>query len=526
MIFNHSNYSVVFLSYDEPNCDQNFQHLLTLRPDSLRVHGVTGSDTAHKKVASISKTNNVIIIDGDNFVNHDFFQNPIELNDDVDLNTSVISYSGRNFINGTQYGNGGIKIWPISLINQMHTHENSKNSKTKVDFHLENYLQLNRSGSTVIINSSPKQAWRAGFREGVKLSLDSKENVLQLDKVDWRNFDRLWNWMHIGQDVENGIWAIYGARLGVYLNSTENFDYAKIANFQFLNELFDNISKSDPLEESYILGKLINHPKISDIYSAKDSKQYKENVNTIIRSPELFLKKPHSNEYDIVFISYFEENSDYNYLKLCERFPHAKRISGVTGIHQAHIEAAKLCKTDYFWAVDGDAEIVDDFNFDYIVPFFDKETVRVWRSKNPINDLVYGYGGVKLLPRVSTVRMTKDNTDMTTNISKHYEPIMHLSNITRFNTNPFNTWRSAFRECCKLSSKIIANQIDNETKDRLDIWCSVGSDRPFGKFAIDGAIAGRLYGQQNKKHIEMLNKINDFAWIRQNYDRFYNNTVE
>ena len=421
MIFNPSEHTVVFLSYDEPNCDENFQHLLTLRPDALRVHGVKGSDTAHKKVAEISLTKNVIIVDGDNIVNRDFFHNTIELKDDVDLSTSVLSFSGLNYINGTKYGNGGIKVWPTELIKNMRTHENSQSLETKVDFHLEKYLQLNDSGSTVMINSSPKQAWRAGFRDGVKLCLNDKGMISELDDIDWRNFDRLWNWMHVGQDVENGLWAIYGARLGAYMTVIERFDYSKIEDFGYLNSLFDSISDLNPLEQSNSIGVLLNHPKITNVLSSDDSKRYKETVKPVYRSPELFLKKPHSNDYDIVFIGNYEPNSDYNYKKLCERFPRAKRINIAKGSTQTFVMAAKLCETDYIWVVDDTAEIVDDFHFDYVVPFYDVLKIRIWRAKNPINDLISGYGGVKLLPRTATIRMYK--TDV--------ENIMVVSNITR-----------------------------------------------------------------------------------------------
>ena len=33
------------------------------------------------------------------------------------------------------------------------------------------------------------------------------------------------------------------------------------------------------------------------------------------------------------------------------------------------------------------------------------ECCPVWRSKNPVNELVYGYGGVKLLPTKLTLDM-------------------------------------------------------------------------------------------------------------------------
>ena len=76
-----------------------------------------------------------------------------------------------------------------------------------------------------------------------------------------------------------------------------------------------------------------------------------------------------------------------------------KRVHGVKGIHQAHIEAAKKCFTKMFWIVDADAIIMDDFNFDYVVPRSSVRSRTCMESKNPINGLEYGYGGVKLFPR-------------------------------------------------------------------------------------------------------------------------------
>jgi hypothetical protein len=48
----------------------------------------------------------------------------------------------------------------------------------------------------------------------------------------------------------------------------------------------------------------------------------------------------------------------------------------------------------------------------------------------------------------------------------------------------------------------------------------MGMDRPFGEFAIKGAIAGREYGLSNGADLQL---INDFDWL---YERFSKNTVE
>ena len=222
--------------------------------------------------------------------------------------------------------------------------------------------------------------------------------------------------------------------------------------------------------------------------------------------------------YDIVFISYNESNADENYASLKARFPMAKRVHGVKGIHQAHIKAAKKCFTKMFWVVDADAIILDDFRFDYEVDDYNLETVHVWRSKNPVNNLVYGYGGIKLLPRKLVINMDLSKADMTTSISPYFIAVEEVANITAFNTDEFSTWRSAFRECCKLASKTIDRQNNEETENRLHVWQTVGEDQPFGKYALAGAAAGTDYGRSSQGNLEALKKINDFDWLKEQFD--------
>jgi hypothetical protein len=171
------------------------------------------------------------------------------------------------------------------------------------------------------------------------------------------------------------------------------------------------------------------------------------------------------------------------------------------------------------WIVDGDAEIVEDFNFDHEVSTYEKDIVHVWRSQNPVNGLEYGYGGVKLLPTQLTLNMDMSKPDMTTSISPKFKAMPEISNITAFNTDPFSTWKSAFRECVKLSSQTIDRQKSKETKERLDIWTSEGADTPYGTYAISGAKAGLEYGLAHSSDVAALKKINDFDWLREYYEQ-------
>ena len=243
---------------------------------------------------------------------------------------------------------------------------------------------------------------------------------------------------------------------------------------------------------------------LDDVWAAKilpaNSKGTKVVGNIKIKLPE---------QLDVIFISYNEPNAEENWTRVKEKAPNAKRINGVKGIVAAHKRAAELATTDMFYVVDGDAYVADDFNFDFQPDLFNRDCVHVWQSINPVNDLVYGYGGVKLLPRELTLQVNEDNPDMTTSISNKFRVIKKVSNISAFNTSEFNTFRSAFRECAKLSSGILRRQLTRESKQRLDIWCTQGADRPYGEWAIKGSIAGKEFGDKYKDDSQMLSQINN-----------------
>jgi hypothetical protein len=223
--------------------------------------------------------------------------------------------------------------------------------------------------------------------------------------------------------------------------------------------------------------------------------------------------------YDIIFISYHEANAEENFNDLYDRFntvgvfgDRVKRIKDVEGIHNAHVEAAKIANTSYFYVVDGDAKVVQDFKFAHTAE--ERDIVHVYYSKNPINDLTYGYGGVKLLPTTLTLNMDTTTTDMTTSISDKFKVINEVSNITAFDTDAFSTWRSAFRECAKLASKTINRQDEEETNDRLKTWTTYATGS-YRRDALRGANAGMQFGLSNSSD---LNLINNFEWLEEQFN--------
>jgi hypothetical protein len=225
-----------------------------------------------------------------------------------------------------------------------------------------------------------------------------------------------------------------------------------------------------------------------------------------------------SDQLDVIFISYNEPNAEKNWLRVLEKSPKAFRINGIKGIVNAHKCAAELATTDMFYVVDGDAYLTDDWSFEYQPGIFDRNCVHVWRSRNPVNGLEYGYGGVKLLPRQLTLDVDSNCVDMTTSISSRFKPMNKISNVTEFNTDEFNTFRSAFRECAKLSSNILKRQLARESIKRLHVWCTVGAENEFGEWSIAGALAGKKFGWVNQSNIDELQKINDSEWVQNKFN--------
>jgi len=173
--------------------------------------------------------------------------------------------------------------------------------------------------------------------------------------------------------------------------------------------------------------------------------------------------------------------------------------------------------------VNGDAIILDTFNFEKELEVYERDVVHVWRSQNPINNLVYECGGVKLLPTESTIRMDTSKLDITTAISNKFKLVDEVSNVINFNSNMCSTWQFAFREGVKLISKFINKQEYNEVNHNLEVWCTVGADKLYGKYAIDGALAGKQYGEIYKDDVDALAKINDFSWLKGQFNKTYGN---
>lgn len=254
----------IYLSYDEPQKEEFWLKIKNMVPWAKRVDGVKGSDAAHKAAGEASDTERFILIDGDNMPEESFFNIQLDFTDkDEKFKLAQFRWKAVNSINGLRYGNGGMSSWTKTYVREMKTHEHQTEGDVSriADFCLDSkdnlYWAMHDCYSTTYPNYTPFQAWRAGFREGVKMVLDrgAKPTVDTFkETVATRNLNNLTIWHNIGRDVENGEWAIYGARLGTYMTMLTEWDPANVQWFDNYTVLWEEHVNRDPDRESALLG--------------------------------------------------------------------------------------------------------------------------------------------------------------------------------------------------------------------------------------------------------------------------------
>jgi len=237
---------VVFLSLDEANADDNYQWLLKSRPDAQRVSGILGSDAAHKACADAVRGPWICIVDADTRPHNSFWSQHWQLDHGQAGPDSVLSFTSENTINSLCYGNGGIKIWPRHIIENMRTHEAADDAAAAVDFCWAlDYVLMPGVWARTDPAATAQQAWRAGFREGVKFTMlsgrECKDPDLWQRRVEAVNLRRLCTWQQLGMDHPRGVWAILGARQGFYQALLTDWPTAQVRDFAVLNQLAQTI---------------------------------------------------------------------------------------------------------------------------------------------------------------------------------------------------------------------------------------------------------------------------------------------
>ena len=242
-----SDLDFVYISFKEPNKEQNWADLKNKVPWAKRVDGVVGFDNAHKAAADIAETDFFISVDGDNIIDEKFL---LETLDWTKTNKKAVHrWRARNNINGLVYGNGGLVGWHKQTCVEMRTHENADTEENQIDFCWGvPHENLHNCYSTTVINSSEEQAFVAGYREGVKMSTNKGKPIPAQDfqKMWPTNLRILSTWCTIGADVELGKYAMLGARMGCFNTVLEaGNDHFKIRDLEDMELYYKDQSPAD-----------------------------------------------------------------------------------------------------------------------------------------------------------------------------------------------------------------------------------------------------------------------------------------
>jgi hypothetical protein len=222
---------------------------------------------------------------------------------------------------------------------------------------------------------------------------------------------------------------------------------------------------------------------------------------------------------DVFFLSYNEPNMIEN-LQLLRQHCSPIHVNGVSGIYEAHSVCASLSTTERFFVVDADSVLIEDEDgkyFDFSVPeFVNDKNVYVWNTRNVINDLEYGYGGIKLFSKNHFITPPKTYVDMTSTVAKIKETKKCVSE-TRFNSSAFDSWKAGFREACKLTKHHLSmpytpdkEKWRNLAKTKVEVWKTIGKNRQFGNFCMHGAQMGEKYALEH----DTIKAVNNYYWLK------------
>lgn len=243
-----SDFPFVFLSYDEPWADEFFQRLTRIVPGALRVHGVHGLDACHKAAARAAASRWFVTVDADTDVEPSFLS--VDVPEELLNDSCRLDWVSRNAVNGLAYGNGGLKVWPSRLVQEMRSHESAPSNVTSVDHDYgpsgdrPNLIRMPGCHSTVWPAETAFHAFRCGFREGARLGRVDRD---LMRRTDFLTAAGSWRARHlrvlctIGTHARNGAWLIYGARLGLWMVHASDWDIRSINDYGWFNVLWNDL---------------------------------------------------------------------------------------------------------------------------------------------------------------------------------------------------------------------------------------------------------------------------------------------
>jgi len=223
-------------------------------------------------------------------------------------------------------------------------------------------------------------------------------------------------------------------------------------------------------------------------------------------------QKRHSDaNLDIVFISNGEPNAEQNFKRL-NLLPNAKanrlvRVDNINGRASAYHAAARASTTPWFFAVFAKLQVDIDFDWTWQPDRMQQAKHYIFHAQNPVNGLEYGHQAMIAYNRQLVLDNPGVGLDFT--LDSPHEVVPILSGIAHYNTSPWSSWRTAFRECIKLKASLP----DVENEYRLNKWLDVNSDEADPQWSRLGAEDAVEYYDQVNGDFDQLKKSYEWDWL-------------
>jgi hypothetical protein len=214
---------------------------------------------------------------------------------------------------------------------------------------------------------------------------------------------------------------------------------------------------------------------------------------------------------DIVFIQNGEPNAAQNFKRL-NLHAGAKEnrlvaVNNINGRAAAYHAAAEASTTPWFFAVFAKLEIDIDFNWTWQPDRMQEAKHYIFHAKNPCNGLIYGHQAMIAYNRQLVLDNPGVGLDFT--LDSPHEVVPILSGIAHYDTSPWSSWRTAFRECIKLKASLP----DVENEYRLNKWLDVNSDEADPQWSRLGAEDAVEYYKEVSGDFDQLKKSYEWEWL-------------
>jgi hypothetical protein len=227
---------------------------------------------------------------------------------------------------------------------------------------------------------------------------------------------------------------------------------------------------------------------------------------------------------DVIFISNGESMAEKHWNILIDICPRALRCDGIDGRDKAYKAAASMSNTDWFFAVFAKTEVLPSFGFDFQPDRLQEAKHYIFYSRNALNGLEYGSMNIDLYNKQLVLDThIEDGSMLDFTLSKLHTVVPVVASIAQFNTDPWVTWRSAFREVIKLQQEV-DNGAGPEIQFRLKTWCEK-AEGDNAEYCLAGANDALEFYHSVNADPKELQKSFHWDWIKQWYYNKYQREI-